>query len=1082
MKPFWSILSIYLFAITPGFSQGELVVPAGHNDAVGTVCYAPDGQLILSVSRDHLLKLWDARSGLLIRTLYGHEGRILSAAFSPSGKRILSSGKDAQLNLWDTHTGALLQSFEGLPTLILDFIFINEHAVFLAGMNGQILLLDLESGQIGYTLEQHQAPVGALELLENAAYLVSADWAGTLLLWNLLSGEVERTFSQGTTEITSIAADQAGYFYTGDTAGKLKLWHRSREQPERVYELQREAITAVKTIPAFQYNTPVCAGKSNDLYIGQPARGVRIFNMARIPAHDNWVLGLDISPDGRQIATCSWEGEINIWDANTRSFVMPLSQVAEEILSVALSEDEQYALLGLKDGSIRFIDLSAGRQQYAFPNHLSWVTDVCFAPDLSGFASASLDKTVQIQRLGDKTPYRAFLEEGGAGISSLCYWPDGGKLLYAVGDTLRLRVIENGEALLSIPVPSASPVTALAVSETDSLILAVADSSVYVWDGQGRAIHRLKGHHLLVSDACFSKDGRFILTASWDKTAVLWDVVKGQPARIYPAAEPLQAVAFSGETQFLSASKNGAISRWQISKAEPLLRVQAHERPILGLAAGATTVLSISEDHSLKIWAADELEAAARFIPISAGRFLTVSPDGFYACSNSRALLGQAGLWEDGVAYPIYLKDAQLNRPDLVVANMVHPDTFLMQNFYRAYQKRLERLHLSEEQFSPDSSPPAISIQNKADIPILSNSATITLKASVTDSVYGLKEIQVKNFGIPRWARSFSDSVYHWEGEIEVGLASGANEIEMAATNNQGLGSLPELVYTNYRLGKKQPELYLLAIGVSEYTQPAFNLNYAAKDARDMASAFQSNSQYRRVNQVLLTDEEATLESIQSALAGFEAAETDDVVIVYYAGQGILDKNLNYYLATHQTDFRAAGQGGQSIAIGMLEDWIENLTPLRKLLIIDACHSGEIDKDILREKLDYDPADDVKFRDAGFLQDTIPPPPGLSNSLDLMKELFVDLQESGLFFISSAHGAELAVEGEEWQNGVFTYAFLNGLTTGAADANGNGAVTLPEIFQYVYEKVPELTGFRQRPFWRGSPPRLDFPIWKVELK
>ena len=99
-----------------------------------------------------------------------------------------------------------------------------------------------------------------------------------------------------------------------------------------------------------------------------------------------------------------------------------------------------------------------------------------------------------------------------------------------------------------------------------------------------------------------------------------------------------------------------------------------------------------------------------------------------------------------------------------------------------------------------------------------------------------------------------------------------------------------------------------------------------------------------------------------------------------------------------------------------------------------------------------------------------------------MKELFVELQESGLFFISSAHGAELAIEGEEWQNGVFTYAFLNGLTTGAADANGNGAVTLPEIFQYVYEKVPELTGFRQRPSWRGSPPRLDFPIWKVELK
>ena len=75
----------------------------------------------------------------------------------------------------------------------------------------------------------------------------------------------------------------------------------------------------------------------------------------------------------------------------------------------------------------------------------------------------------------------------------------------------------------------------------------------------------------------------------------------------------------------------------------------------------------------------------------------------------------------------------------------------------------------------------------------------------------------------------------------------------------------------------------------------------------------------------------------------------------------------------------------------------------------------------LREKLDYDPADDVKFRDAGFLKTPSHRRPDCQIPLDLMKELFVDLQESGLFSSAVPTEPNLAIEGEEWQNGVFTF-------------------------------------------------------------
>lgn len=1072
---------ITVFAVSTGLCQGSLIIPAGHSDGVEAISYAPDGDLILSASSDHQLKLWDVRSGLLVRTLYGHKDRVLAASFSPGGSKILSSCKGAMLNLWNTETGELQRSFTDIPSIVLSIAFTNEQFALLGCMNGKILSLDLASGEIWYTLDQHQAPVGTIGFLEDGAYLISGDWKGGLLLWDLSSKKVNQVFEQGPAEITSIAADQSGFFYTGDASGKLKLWNRSNKSAEHTYNIHQEAVLTVGVIPGPRYGIPVCGGKGKAIYFGTPTQTDRLFVMDKKQAHNNWILDLDISPDGRQLATCSWDGEVSIWDTSTRSLVKSVSQVAEEGLAVDLSKDERYALLGLKDGSIHFIDLSTGRQQYAFPNHLSWVTDVCLAPDLSEFASASLDKTVRIQKLGDKTPFKTFMENESSGVSALCYWPDGTKILYAVGDTLRLRATEQGNVIRNIPVPSSSPVRELCVSKDGSLTLALADSTVFLFDLDGRLVRKLSRNHLQISSACFSPDERYVLTTSWDRTARLWDILSGKIIQSFNSSEPLYALAFRDSLEFLTASENGSISQWRIGRDEPLIKFNAHDRPITGLKAGPTTVLSISEDQSLKIWKADSMREVAQYIPINHGRFFTVSPNGYYSCSKSRSLLSQGGVREDRKVYPLVLKDVQLNRPDLIAANMVHPNLFLTQSFYRAYQKRLLKFGITEQQFSPgQGTTTTISIQNEEEIPAIIDTS-LTIKASVTDTVYGIRDIQIKNFGIPQWSLVFPDTgiIRHWEGYVEVNLAHGPNEVELSASNRQGIKPLPKLTYVNNSSGKRMPNLYLLTIGVSEYAQPQYNLTYAAKDAKDIATAFKSNSLYGEVNRVVLVNQNVSRETIRLALEEFKEADEDDVVVVHYSGQGIIDENYDYFLTTHRSDPTRPRQN--DIPYDSIKTWIESLRPLRKLLILDACHSGEINKASIEDiKLRRFRDGEVKFRDMTFTQDTIPDTFRALLSDEFTPDLFVDLTESSLFVISSANGVEFALEGKQWENSVFTYAFLKGLIQGLADSNGNRIVTLPEIFNYIYDKIPELTGFFQRPTWRGTPPYLDFPLWKVE--
>ena len=74
----------------------------GHEDAVCSVAFSPDGQRIVSGSADKTLRVWDAATGQPVgEPLRGHEDGVWSVAFSPDGQRIVSGSADKTLRLWD---------------------------------------------------------------------------------------------------------------------------------------------------------------------------------------------------------------------------------------------------------------------------------------------------------------------------------------------------------------------------------------------------------------------------------------------------------------------------------------------------------------------------------------------------------------------------------------------------------------------------------------------------------------------------------------------------------------------------------------------------------------------------------------------------------------------------------------------------------------------------------------------------------------------------------------------------------------------------------------------------------------------
>ncbi|MBP7077183.1 MAG: caspase family protein [Bacteroidales bacterium] len=319
-------------------------------------------------------------------------------------------------------------------------------------------------------------------------------------------------------------------------------------------------------------------------------------------------------------------------------------------------------------------------------------------------------------------------------------------------------------------------------------------------------------------------------------------------------------------------------------------------------------------------------------------------------------------------------------------------------------------------------------------------------------------------------------------------LNEGRNKIQVSCLNEKGAESYKETVEITYTpKTSEKHDLYFVAVSVSEYEDAQFNLKYAVKDGRDMVKLFSENRKGDFANIFIdtLFNSAATTDNLIAVRQKLMNSNVDDEVILYVSGHGLLDDNLDFYFASHNVDFSNPAIKG--ISYDLLEGLLDGIPARKKLLLMDACHSGEVDKEDTQQEADNNVllADGKKsglktysYKGAVMKHSSDPNKVGLQNSFDLMQELFANLNRgSGAVVISAAAGVGYALEGEQWNNGVFTYALLDGLYNRRADANGDKQVSLSELRSYVIGEVDRLTNGRQRPTCRQENLEFDWRVW-----
>ncbi len=431
-------------------------------------------------------------------------------------------------------------------------------------------------------------------------------------------------------------------------------------------------------------------------------------------------------------------------------------------------------------------------------------------------------------------------------------------------------------------------------------------------------------------------------------------------------------------------------------------------------------------------------------------------------------------------AYPFEQFDLKFNRPDIVLQSMHSENPDLIKVYESAYLKRLKKMGLDESHFSQEIHLPEIQIMNKVDLPLVTQNDKVTIKINGSDSKYKLSRVHVWINDVPIYGIKGMpiDATSSLSKDIEIELIEGMNKIQVAVLNEKGAESLKKTIDIDFQ-GKKEKHMYLVTIGTSKYKDSRFNLNYAAKDAKDLVNLYGGSKNFAKVHTLTLTDEEVINSNLDKVKEFLKEAKINDEVILFIAGHGVLDEEFNYYYGTHNIDFLNPGKNG--LEYSKLEALLDNIKPIKKLLIMDTCHSGEIDKEEVTKSNgnnDEDQGDefgDVAFRAVGI---DIQNKNGKVSTSKVMNTLFQDLRRgSGATVISSAGGVEFAMESDEWKNGLFTYCLLMGIKSQKADLDGDGKIYLSELQFYVIDRVSKLSKGKQIPNTRMANISNDYVIW-----
>ncbi len=962
----------------------ELFVQSGHTAVtVSSVAFSSNLQWLVSGGSDGQVVLWNAPTGVEVRTLAGHKETVNVVALSADGRYAASAGVDKKVLLHDTKTGRVVKELDAGNQPVDALAISNNGSVLTWGEANTVKVWNSKKPQPPYTVATLPGRVTALGFSNNGAAVVAGSETGFAEIVSVVDRKPALPLAGHIGEITAIAfSDDGARIATGSFDKTVRIWSSSTGAPLASLSASRLVWSV-----AFAHSL-------------ESPEGTRA-SVAKSSSQLSQLLSLETDPDDRVVHIVRWDVRSGNIISDSCAPITISSGLFQNMVKWPnmLSRDGSRAAFAFDFSTVTLWNVTKQQPEHSLTGITAVALDVQVSPDHRWISVAS-GKNIQVWNV--QTGSARIIHTGYTrSIRSLAFNPKS-DLIISVNDREELDVwnIATGKSVLPLRDSNPKYCDGKYVSEIDrgtiklwsldavelqrssrpeiiqvnSLYgadrisvdangkwLAAANQiggEIHIFDIAGRAEKTTlqnSGFHFL-GPMRFSPDGGRLAWPGDDGSIGMLDIVEGTKYR-FCCHRPhfATSLAFSSKGDLLaSGGEDHEIKLWDLrnladTKQEtPLATLHGHTGAVrsLSFVVGKRLLVSASEDGTARIWDLDKQDESAQLLSLrNALGWLVVTNKGLF----------------DGTADAINYVNWRIPETDSV---------FPLQAFYNDfYHPGLLAEILDGGHPTPCTDIAAIlrvpgshTMQLQRSLHVESRAGVLTLCLPERPEFDFFRNVAVRWQGLPIPVQASSFQAGDRPGcDYELSLPKVSGPIELNASGvpfYKGHGNQckqpPEKVSdrticTPGETGRGTLHVAIVAIG--DYL-PSLGFDPLSpsvqKDATDLESYFknrqpETGDSYTKINvRKPLLGPDATLQNIKTELAAIiKEAKEDDEVLLFLSGHGSVPPGQEeFFFIPANGQFHRESETGLSTA--MLVDFVRELPARRVLLMIDACQSGGV--------------------------------------------------------------------------------------------------------------------------------------------
>lgn len=918
----------------------------------------------------------------------GHMALVRDMVFTADGARLISASDDKTIRIWDIKKKRTVQILRGQ----IDFA---------------------DGGKIY-----------EIALSPDGRYLAAAGHTGVngaklhpVRLYDLQTGEIVRLFSGHSEAVLSVSFSGDGRFLA--SAGmddSAIVWRVSDGR-----KLQRVRH------PAGDINVVRLTHKGERMFTGGDDSQVRMWQvrdgrlLSTLSGHEKLVRDITLSPDEKTVVTSATGGGIRIWNARTGRFLRQLAKLEVSVPRLRFTPDGKRLLSGIGGAPFesKLWNVASGQSEIVYRGHDNIVLSVAISPD-GKFAATAGGKNNEIHIWTLNSPaVIAVLKGKGRAVHAVGVSQTGNQIAWGYGGQF-----ENPNDVGPLEMTLRLPEQDRSLGEPRKLDPSISFARNLPAQLRGQSLdHESRGPF-----------------GYWDTLNISKGSTKlGRAERGEKDGYTHNAYGFlPGGLNILSAGGHGWISAYDL-KGRKLLDYNGHSGDVwtLAVSRGGELLVSGSDDQTVRLWNTKTGENIVSLFHASDAEWVIWTPQGYFAASPDG---------DDHIGWHVNEGPGQAVR--LITAAQ------LKRHFYRPdiVRRALQLMSAVEAlKEAPDVTFRLNQLLNRKppEMKILSpqagqtqEAATVQVRVQIAANLDPVQkfELAVNGRRINLDPISLSDGA-GFEALLPVPLQVGDNAIEISATNAVGASTASLRIA---RKGKAPPAakgvLYMVAVGVDDYTHFDQDLKFAGADAKAFLKALTERSRglYRRIETLTIAKGgalEPTTQNIHKALGIFKNAQPEDTVILFLAGHGI-NQGADYLFLPGDAKFNAKAKTWEKASV---IDWRQLHSAIdqaqgRRIMVVDTCKAGNA----------YNP------------------------------RLIKDADDAFVTVLAATDAETLAQERPSLGHGVFTYSILQGLD-GKADAEPDRKIKLRELADFVTANVKKLTDGKQEPTAR-LPRKENFVI------